>query len=83
MSDMFNLYKYENLLYTMKLTGKEIKDFLEMSYALWTNQMKSPDDHLMLFNEEDKGFGRFKNSKFQFRFGSRHYLYSGCNETSG
>ena len=24
MSDMFNLYKYENLLYTMKLTGKEI-----------------------------------------------------------
>lgn len=61
MSDMFNLYKYENLLYTMKLTGKEIKDFLEMSYDLWTNQMKSPDDHLMLFNEEDKGFGSFKN----------------------
>lgn len=66
MSDMFNLYKYENLLYTMKLTGKEIKDFLEMSYALWTNQMKSPDDHLMLFNEEDKGFGRFKNPSFNF-----------------
>lgn len=65
-SDMFNLYKYENLLYTMKLTGKEIKDFLEMSYALWTNQMKSPDDHLMLFNEEDKGFGRFKNPSFNF-----------------
>lgn len=66
MSDMFNLYKYENLLYTMKLTGKEIKDFLEMSYALWTNQMKSPDDHLMLFNEEDKGFGRFKHPSFNF-----------------
>lgn len=66
MSDMFNLYKYENLLYAMKLTGKEIKDFLEMSYALWTNQMKSPDDHLMLFNEEDKGFGRFKNPSFNF-----------------
>lgn len=66
MSDMFNLYKYENLLYTMKLTGKEIKDFLEMSYALWTNQMKLSDDHLMLFNEEDKGFGRFKNPSFNF-----------------
>lgn len=66
MSDMFNLYKYENLLYTMKLTGKEIKDFLEMSYALRTNQMKSSDDHLMLFNEEDKGFGRFKNPSFNF-----------------
>lgn len=65
-SDMFNLYKYENLLYTMKLTGKEIKDFLEMSYALWTNQMKSADDHLMLLNEEDNGFGRFKNPSFNF-----------------
>lgn len=66
MSDMFNLYKYENLLYTMELTGKEIKGFLEMSYTLWTNQMHSPDDHLMLFNEEDKGFGRFKNPSFNF-----------------
>ena len=65
-SDMFNLYKYENLLYTMKLTGKEIKDFLEMSYALWTNQMQSPDDHLMLLNEKDNGFGRFKNPSFNF-----------------
>lgn len=65
-SDMFNLYKYENMLYTMTLTGKEIKDFLEMSYAIWTNQMKSPDDHLMLLNEKDKGFGRFKDPSFNF-----------------
>lgn len=26
-SDMFNLYKYENMLYVMTLSGKEIKDF--------------------------------------------------------
>lgn len=65
-SDMFNLYKYENMLYTMELTGQEIKDFLEMSYAIWTNRMKSPDDHLMLLNDEDKGFGRFKNPSFNF-----------------
>lgn len=50
-SDMFNLYKYENMLYVMELSGKEIKDFLEMAYAIWTNQMKSPEDHLMLFKE--------------------------------
>jgi 2',3'-cyclic-nucleotide 2'-phosphodiesterase/3'-nucleotidase len=30
--DMFNLYRYENLLYTMKLSGREIKDYLEYSY---------------------------------------------------
>lgn len=47
--DMFNLYRYENLLYVMNLTGQEVKDYLEYSYAHWTNQMKSKDDHLMLF----------------------------------
>ena len=66
MSDMFKLYKYENLLYTMRLTGHEIKGFLEMSYALWTNQMQSPDDHLLLLNDKDEGFGRLKNPSFNF-----------------
>lgn len=67
-SDMFNLYKYENMLYVMKLSGKEIKGFLEMSYAMWSNQMKSPEDHLMLFNEAiEKGKrANFKNFSFNF-----------------
>ena len=50
-SDMFNLYKYENMLYTMSLSGKEIRGALEMSYALWTNQMQAPDDDLLLLRE--------------------------------
>lgn len=50
-SDMFNLYKFENMLYVMQLTGQEIKDFLEYSYAGWTQQMSSPSDHLLLFND--------------------------------
>lgn len=50
-SDMFNLYKYENMLYTMSLSGKEIRGALEMSYALWTNQMHSPGDPLLLLCE--------------------------------
>lgn len=66
MSDMFNLYKYENMLYTMELTGREIKGFLEMSYAIWTNQMKKASDHLLLLNDKDNGFGRFKNPSFNF-----------------
>lgn len=49
-SDMFALYKYENFLYTMRLTGREIKGFLEMSYGQWTNQMRSPDDHILLLD---------------------------------
>lgn len=66
MSDMFNLYKYENMLYTMELTGQEIKDFLEMSYAIWTNRMKSADDHLLLLNDKPDGFGWFRNPSFNF-----------------
>lgn len=48
-SDMFNLYKYENLLYTMRLTGLEIKDYLEESYSLWTRQIEKEGDHLINF----------------------------------
>ena len=66
MSDMFNLYKFENMLYVMSLSGQEIKDFLEMSYAIWTNQMKSPDDHMMLFHEKKQAFGWFQNPTFNF-----------------
>lgn len=47
-SDMFNLYKYENQIYTVMMTGKEIKDYLEMSYGLWTNTMSDKNDHIML-----------------------------------
>lgn len=36
-SDMFKLYKYENLLYTMRMTGTEIKDYLELAYDKWTD----------------------------------------------
>ena len=69
-SDMFNLYKYENMLYTMRLTGKEIRDALEMSYDLWTNRMKSPDDHILLFREKRRegatDRASFKNFSFNF-----------------
>ena len=47
-SDMFNLYKYENMLYVMSLSGREIRGALEMSYTLWTHRMTSADDPLLL-----------------------------------
>ena len=66
-SDMFNLYKYENMLYTMELTGKEIKGFLEESYAIWTNQMQSAEDHLLLLTERKDSNGyTFTNPSFNF-----------------
>lgn len=67
-SDMFNLYKFENGLYVMKLTGEEIRKHLEMSYDLWVNTMKSPDDHLLLLDLEktDNQHTSFKNFSFNF-----------------
>ena len=53
--DMFNLYRYENLLYTMTLTGAEIKNYLEYSCNLWFNQMKSENDHMINFQLDEKG----------------------------
>jgi 2',3'-cyclic-nucleotide 2'-phosphodiesterase/3'-nucleotidase len=53
--DMFSLYKYENLLYTMELTGQEIKNYLEYSYGHWFNQMKNENDHLLNFKTDDNG----------------------------
>lgn len=65
MSDMFTLYKYENMLYTMALTGKEIKDYLEMSYSLWTDRMSGPEDHLLLFAEDGLSAAKGDYAKLQ------------------
>ncbi len=47
--DMFSLYVYENWMYTMDLTGQQVKDFLEVSYDGWFAQMASKEDHLIAF----------------------------------
>jgi len=53
--DMFKLYRYENLLYTMNLSGKEIKDVLEYSASKWFNMMKDENDDLLNFRKDDNG----------------------------
>ena len=69
MSDMFKLYRYENQIYVLRMTGEEIRRHLEMSYDLWTNTMTSPDDHIMLLTEHawnDQQRMGFKNLTFNF-----------------
>ena len=68
-ADMFKLYRFENLLLVLRMTGEELRKHLEMSYDLWTNQMKSPDDHIMLLRDddsEDQQRAAFKNMTFNF-----------------
>lgn len=46
-SNLFDISRFEDHLFTLELTGKEIKDYLEMSYANWINQMHSSSDTLL------------------------------------
>lgn len=65
--DMFKLYRYKNLIYTMELTGQEIKNYLEESYGIWTQQMTSPDDHMLLLkNSKCGGKEMFANMYYSF-----------------
>lgn len=52
--NMFDLYRFENDLYVVNLTGKELHNFLEMSYDLWVTTMTSPSDHIMRVKEGGK-----------------------------
>ena len=72
--DMFNLYKYENLLYTIKMTGKEIKNYLEYSYGKWLNQMKDGNNHLLKFKFDKKGKIIYTNNHPSL--GNSSYNYS-------
>jgi len=55
MRDLFKLYRYENYLYTLSMSGKEIKDALEYSYGLWYNTMSEKTDHLLAFRLDKNG----------------------------
>jgi len=70
-SDMFALYKFENQLYTMRLSGREVKKHLEMSYDMWTNRMRSASDHMLKFRDMKKKNWHFNALKyFSFNFDS-------------
>ena len=53
-ADMFKLYRFENLLFVLRMTGEEVRKHLEFSYDMWTNTMTSPEDHALRLNDESK-----------------------------
>ncbi|QKG79639.1 bifunctional metallophosphatase/5'-nucleotidase [Tenuifilum thalassicum] len=71
-SDMFKLYRFENFLYTMELTGKEIDGFLEHAASLWFNTMTGPNDTLIRFKKEN---GRIRLYANYYNFDSAAGIY--------
>ena len=68
-ADMFKLYRYENRLCVLRLTGEEIRQHLEMSYDLWVNTMRAPSDHIIKIKEnarESSSQYGFENPSFNF-----------------
>ena len=53
-NDLFTIYPYENQLFVVKMTGDEIKRYLEASYDKWINTVAKVDDTLLkIQNQED------------------------------
>lgn len=50
--DLFSLISGEVLLYSVRMTGEEIRRYLEYSYGQWFNTMRGPYDHLIRFGGE-------------------------------
>lgn len=72
-NDLFTIYPYENQLVVVKMTGKEIRKYLEYSYNTWINTVsfKNLNGHLLkIIDREDKRNGgkrySFKNASFNF-----------------
>jgi 2',3'-cyclic-nucleotide 2'-phosphodiesterase/3'-nucleotidase len=71
--DMFRLYRFENFLYEVKMTGGEVDKYLEHSYGLWLNTMDNKDDYLLKYRTRDdnslqlsSGMARLRNASYNF-----------------
>lgn len=70
-NDLFTIYPFENQLYVIKMTGKEVKDCMEYSYDHWINTMTTSKDHLLkIVNAPDPRTGTkrwsFVNRSYNF-----------------
>ncbi len=58
-NDLFTIYPYENQLFVVKMTGKEIKDCLEYSYDNWIYAYDPSAPHLLkIRNSSDPRTGQ-------------------------
>ena len=67
-ADMFKLYRFENLLFVLRMTGEEVRKHLEFSYNMWCNTMTSPNDHALRLNDDSK--------EDQQRTGFQYYTFN-------
>jgi len=70
-NDLFTIYPYENQLFVVEMTGKQIRDYLEESYDSWINTivvgsgpdgrvLTSPEHLLKMEQTRDKTTGKMR-----------------------
>jgi len=58
-NDLFTIYPFENQLFEVKMSGKEIRNYLEHSYDNWINTLEPGQDHLLkIANRPDSRTGQ-------------------------
>ena len=72
--DLFKWCPFSNYLYTMELTGQEIKGYLEHSYGGWAAQMSSPEDRLIAMRPDAKAGDKYKTLIPTYNFSSAYGL---------
>ena len=55
MRQLFDLYKYENQIDKVWMTGEDIKKFLEFGYGRQFSHMRSSRDHLLNYRTDENG----------------------------
>ncbi len=77
-NDLFAIYPFENQLYTLRMTGREIKDYLEYSYRGWLAPLGK--DHVLNISRQDDP----RNNQSGWSFVNRTYNFdsaAGINYT--
>ena len=70
-NDMFTIYPYENQLFVVKLTGAEVKKYLEYSYANWIVTSDTQVLNIRAMDDPRSGFHRWS-------FVERSYNFDSC-----
>ncbi|MBQ0056728.1 MAG: 5'-nucleotidase C-terminal domain-containing protein [Bacteroidales bacterium] len=74
MRDVFQLYRYDNKLMMLRMTGAEINTFLEHAYDVQFNMMKNADDHLIAFRYDENN--EIINGQYGPELVVPHYAYT-------
>lgn len=65
-NDLFTVYPFENQLYVVSMTGKEVKDCLEYSYAGWVNTVSGGGDGVHILRIENEPDPRTGQKRWSF-----------------